>query len=411
MRSVAFVLFLSTLGACNASPDVGATGDSQVSVPQGVAETDTAVPERAKTTREALNQRDFVRLAKLMQTEPDTYRMFRQKYSFMGRDSTEIDPNVSRPPKLCTDDTRATLQNGAVDAVLKAAQSHRIIIINEDHSSPQNRAFIRRLLPSLRRMGFTHYAAETFYPADDDSDFDHDKWQQAVMDRGYLPPENGYYTEDPVFAQTVVDALSLGLKPVSYESVVHAPEGATPEERVALRESEQARQLWERVLSDPNAKVLIHVGHSHARETPDSFGHVWMAQLLNETYGLDPFTVSQTHCTDRQGDGWRYAVPDADSGFDLHVYPRPEILVNGRQRWLAGSDRVQVSSTRFIPNDVRDLWVVIEATDPDAPDLLIDRALVRPNETVDLILPRRPVRVTTYGERRTVLAQADVMPN
>ena len=49
---------------------------------------------------------------------------------------------------------------------------------------------------------------------------------------------------------------------------------------------------------DPDAKVFIHVGHSHVAERPipDENGMRWMAARLKEATGIDPLTISLTDC-------------------------------------------------------------------------------------------------------------------
>ncbi|GLQ20542.1 hypothetical protein ACFFUB_00655 [Algimonas porphyrae] len=416
IASLPIIVAIGALTACSdlsppemTSAELTPTAGASETPPADLAAAAKDIP-LADTVMDALKLRDFARMAFLMETEPDEYGMRRQFYPYLGRAAAEIDPEAFGTPPRCSPARLAQLQDGAVEAILAAAEDHRVIIVNEDHSRPQHRAFIGRLLPGLAERGFTHYAAETFSLRNHDGLRDHAAWQSAVAARGYLLPDDGNYTQDPVFAQTVRDALSLGLTPVAYETERFAPQGATMAEQVALRETEQARNLWDRVLSDPDARVLIHVGFSHARKTPDAQGNIWMAQRLVESYGVDPFTINQTGCTDAEAsDGWRYATSaDPADGFDMHVHSMPERIVNGRQGWLAGPDRVRVSAQGFIPDTARERMAVIEVRDVKQPDLMLDRALVRPGETVDLMLPYGPVMVTTYGERRTVLAETRV---
>lgn len=418
----AFVLTLpiiiatGALSACSdavsADAERSETTASEADIPRSETPSERPsekTPERplAETVMDALNAGDFARMAGLMETEPDEYGMRQQFYPYLGRDAAEIDPDAFSAPPPCPSSRLVELQDGAVAAIIDAARDHRVIIVNEDHSRPQHRAFIGRLLPGLAELGFTHYAAETFALRGPDGLRDHAAWQADVIARGYLLPGDGNYTRDPVFAQTVREALTLWFVPIAYETERFAPQGASMEERIALRETEQARNLWDRVLSDPDARVLIHVGFSHARETPDAQGNVWMAQLLFETYGINPFTINQTGCTDIDGlNGWRYtASTDSADGFDMKVHSVPERVVNGRQSWLARSDRVRIRAQDFIPQTARDQLSVIEVRDVKHSDLLWDRVLVRPGEAVDLIVPYGDVTITTYGEGRTVLAE------
>ena len=96
---------------------------------------------------------------------------------------TALLPEEMRNRYACRSGDDAT----AMDEILTKAANHTLVIINEDHAKPRHRLFIRNLALRLRRLGFTHYAAETF--------------STSIVDgTGYPQLGEGLYTSEPMFA-------------------------------------------------------------------------------------------------------------------------------------------------------------------------------------------------------------------
>ena len=94
----------------------------------------------------------------------------------------------------------------AFEPILEAADEHQVLMINEEHRTPVHRAFTHRLLPALRAKGFRYLALEAL--AEDAA---------ALRTRGHPVHDTGIYTNDPVFADLIRDALKLGFEVVPYD--------------------------------------------------------------------------------------------------------------------------------------------------------------------------------------------------
>lgn len=307
----------------------------------------------------------------------------------------------------------------AISAIVKEARAHRIVIINEAHDVSLHRNFSKRLALALRKVGFRYLALETLvnfaYPADD------------VVRRGYPLRRDGYYLNDPVFADFLRTALRAGYRLIRYEKNWRNPSSdppvevcdkqageswvtAAPEPEAAAligREKQQACNIFQRVfVHDPGARVLIHVGYGHLYEEPEEDdGHPWgmMAAYLKAYTGFDPLTIDQTHGTLRKSipdtvlapsyvpfllalhdryrirkpsvfthpDGSFIVDPTLEGKVDMTVFHEPERLVEGRPHWWAEDpDRFAVSY--HLPSDLAaaESPFVLEAVDPkegDAP--------------------------------------------
>ncbi len=242
----------------------------------------------------------------------------------------------------------------AVERILELARSRRIVIVNEAHHVALHRAFTHQLLAGLREQGYQYFAAETFNP-----------FTKKLAERGYPVRDSGYYSCEPFFGDLIRTTLRLGFKPVAYETLNHAVEGDGVD-RINAREADQCAHLMERIFAkDPEAKVLIHVGYSHATEDSrtleDGRELAWMAARLAKATGLDPLTIDQTELTERgtreaSSNIWQMLTPDGfvleepvvfetDEGqfrvtgdwagkVDLQVLHPPVNLVDGRPDWV-----------------------------------------------------------------------------
>ena len=229
----------------------------------------------------------------------------------------------------------------AVDAVAELAKGHQAIFLNEDHNFAITRTLTVQLLAKLRAEGYDTFAAETLY-ADD----------KNLAKRGYATADTGFYTEEPIYAEMVRTALSLGYKVIAYEDESPAVGDA--------RERNQARNLYQRSFaSDPHTRLVVHAGFMHIQKAGKYFDGVAMAQHFIKLSGITPITVEQTVLVPHQdvaGDHpvYRQIVasvpferpivfrhksgalwslrPDA---FDVSVVFPPEIIVRGRPTWAS----------------------------------------------------------------------------
>ena len=315
----------------------------------------------------------------------------------------------------------------AIAAIVARAKLTRLVILDEDHLSPRDRAFGLEVARALRPLGYRVLAAEAL-TRDNDDEISRGKMEQLSKD-GYVRQSNGYYLNDPVFADFLRQALRLGYRPVSYESAGFTEE-TTDEARSNRREQEQAENIVRRALgSDQSAKVLIYGGRHHAAKAPIDDPKVkerlWMAERLKHLTGIEPLVVDQVELGETPADR-----PDADlyatasrkaktesvvlmngsrplvvgllaGGVDLQVVHPPLKRTAGRPAWLTGMGR----SPSHIPpallprEGTRLIQAFLAEEGTDA--IPIDQVLVIAGRaTPKLMLPQRPVRYAYQDDPR-----------
>lgn len=200
--------------------------------------------------------------------------------SFMGRpnDALLYFPSVTLPPKSLPDPEHFK----AVDArewVIAKASNYGIVMINEAHHLPQTRLLTLSLLKPLRSAGFRYLALETLVNNG-----------KNPIPAGYPEVDSGGYTNEPVMAELVREAIRLGYTLVPYE--------ATDEEaaQVATRERAQARNLEKFLSNHPGAKLLVHAGYAHIAKTDavTIAGARTMATYLTMDTNASVLSVDQT---------------------------------------------------------------------------------------------------------------------
>jgi len=288
------------------------------------------------------------------------------------------------------------------EAIVQRARATRIVIVNESHERSEHRGFTADLAARLRPLGYDTLAMETLMNS------------QAGVPEQYRPPfvtqpqlpylsdEDGHYLSEAGFGRLGRRAKALGYRLLAYElSDYSGDEKLTQEQRIAKREEAQASSLAAFVRAHPTAKLLVHVGYSHAGEVPTASGEQWMAARLKAKTGIDPLTISQTTCRG-SGEAMRLVALPADEPrgtFDLVVDHPTARFVRGRPAWRQRSgDRVVAIPAALRP---RGGWRVIEARPVGEPatSVPIDRVAVRESDAVALMLP--PGR---YAERAIVVA-------
>jgi hypothetical protein len=302
----------------------------------------------------------------------------------------------------------------AIEAIVERARDSQIVIVNEAHHVPRHRAFIRELARRLRNEGFEYYAAEAFSPA------------AVRAGRGYPVRSTGFYIMEPVFGELVREVLHLGYRPVAYEPVSLPPLGDQTAQ-INAREAGQCRNLVGRIFRDhPRARALIHVGYSHARETPQELAgggeRLWMAARLARETGIDPLTIDQTTQTERSesrlaSPEWRAArargwldrpvlllsrggkplvTGEYAGAVDLQVFHPPTRLVRGRPDWLAGPSGRRPAEIPAEIDAKRGPILVQAFFDAEGDDAVpADQVVLRPGEA-------RPVLVLRPGRYRIV---------
>ena len=200
----------------------------------------------------------------------------------------------------------------AAETIVAAADSARVIFINEAHHVPQTRLLTLALLEPLRAKGFTYLAAETLSPFD-----------SSLNARDFPVRSSGYYSKEPLFGEVLREARRLGYTLVPYEAMSARSQDA--------RETGQATNLRDRIFREhPDARVLVHAGYSHINESGVLAGAKPMAVRFREVTGIDPLTVDQTIMREHSTRAKEH--PAYRSVVDRAAQTRPFVLIeaNGR---------------------------------------------------------------------------------
>ena len=185
---------------------------------------------------------------------------------------------VSAVENLVLPTTTEWQATDAADAIAKLAADRHIVLINEAHHNAHTRQLTLALLPRLRAMGFTYFAAEALGDKD-----------PGLMQRGYPIKESGSeYLREPLYGEIVREAIRLGFIIVPYDDAI--------DDTVAAREAGQANNLYQRVFTkDPQARLFVHCGYAHIDKAKGRLGSAEpMAMRLQQLTRLDPLSIDQT---------------------------------------------------------------------------------------------------------------------
>jgi hypothetical protein len=159
------------------------------------------------------------------------------------------------------------------------AKTRRVIMINEAFAKPLHRAFTLSLLADLYRMGFHYLALEML------NNFSDKSLSRVTM-------HTGYYACEPVAAELIRTAISLGYTLVPYEDTaagIHTP---------TQRDSIQAENIYAVLKQDTAAKILVHASFTNISKKPGPNGFIPMALAFRNISGIDPLTIDQTDMTE-----------------------------------------------------------------------------------------------------------------
>ncbi|WP_108867746.1 hypothetical protein [Aquimarina aquimarini] len=177
--------------------------------------------------------------------------------------------------KKITEDVLATISNhpnkkGVLPQIKNVSKHKKVVMLNENHWSPNHRIFAHSLLPILKENGFNYLAIEAV-----------NKDQDSILnERGIPAKSTGYYTREPYFGIFIRKALALGYHIVGYDDDVSNN-----------REKAQAENLIKIIDKDPDAKIFVYAGIDHILE----YNPVkkMMAGYFKELSGINPLTIDQ----------------------------------------------------------------------------------------------------------------------
>lgn len=318
----------------------------------------------------------------------------------------------SVPDAVAVTRVRGAVVRPAIAEIVRRARRTSIVILNEAHYSPRDRAFALEVARALRPLGYRYLAAETF----------NQSWEggpspaiaRLVADR-VVTRSTGYYVLDPVFAGYVNEALRLGYEPVAYESTQAQNARGTG---MQPREDGQAENLQAFLRQHPGAKILVHVGHGHVNEVPqrneDGSQTFMMAARLKQLTGIDPLTIDQITLSDLQPamrdafplaaaklrgragvlfEGDRPSLLGKTAGTDLQVVHPARAYRYGRPTWLAAlGGRPVAVPTALLPRTGERLIQAFDASSP-ADAVPLDQVLVTAGKPVPKLMLPRGVRV------------------
>jgi hypothetical protein len=299
----------------------------------------------------------------------------------------------------------------ALSPIRAEARKTRIVILNEAHHSPRDRAFALEVARTLRPLGYTILAAETLVNADSETES-----PIAQLERdGYPRLHTGFYLHDPVFADFIRQALALGFRPRAYEQ---KRSQSSPGGGMVEREQAQAGNIAGILAANPGAKIFLYVGFSHVMEAPvdGDRKNEWMAARLKKMTGVDPLTIDQANLGEASGNRWgreahalvapriRKAsvlqlggayvkVGEHAHAVDLQVFHPGTRFVHGRPSWLGQMGRTERPvPPDLLPSKGRRLVQAFLADEGEGA-IPIDQVLVEAGKPVpSLMLPKRPVR-------------------
>lgn len=278
--------------------------DLQVNPPEPV--TIKTTDEVITFTSEQLAYRERAFLKSVLGLEEEAQREFdagRNNDRKLNRKS-----NLPAPMQINLDELT---QFDAISQIVTLSKHHQVVMINEAHHISLHRHFASKLASALRKAGFTHLAAETFYNA------------ELIEQLNYPTAGTGFYLRDPEFGQFIRSALSEGYQLVKYE--------ASGKDR----EQEQAENLAAFLKTKPDAKLLVFAGYAHIRETAPPNKSQWMAYKFKKLTGIDPLTIDQVGGTANYEDAltdpvYKTIEPKLNHSSSVFAYPNKGWLVSSK---------------------------------------------------------------------------------
>jgi hypothetical protein len=303
-----------------------------------------------------------------------------QAYAMLGRE--DLADQRKEPLSRCV-----VAEGDPVEVIAARAATAQVVMINEAHDAPRDRAFIEKVAKALAPLGYTTFAAETLIDG-------------AVEPTARYPKlAMGSYSPEPAFGQLLRTVMQLNYRLVAYEHVANVRPDAHFADVINARDAGQASNLINRTVRDNRSlKVLVHVGYSHNSETvqrADRRELRWLALRFKEITGIDPLTIDQTS----YGAETTGICETADGGAalpgdrDIYIAHPPLTFERSRPTWrlAAGQRFADIPQTLRQPG----ARTIVEARYASEPDdaVPVDRILIDPGESIPLLLSPGRYRV------------------
>ena len=264
---------------------------------------------------------------------------------------------------ISSEDTAAFLSKyKAVDAteyIINRAKNKKVVMFNEAHNMPQQRAYFITLLQKLYDSGFRYLGMEAL------------GYDSLLNQRAYPILGTGWLLTEPVMGNICREAIKIGFHVFSYEIddneavVPYNPEYAFSTQlcQGLEREIRQAFNIMKIFKADSTAKIVLWAGYGHITREWDGYmmaSYVW--RFLGRGSQNQPLSIDQTRMVERSDTSIenRYFLlanvnkptvfvdkknnsfttaynPDA---IDIQIFHPRSKYIAGRPDWLYQLDRI-----------------------------------------------------------------------
>lgn len=318
-----------------------------------------------------------------------------QSLSMVGREDLANLRPQSYSRKICQPLMKGGVTVEPVAYIAERAAGARVTMINEAHDMPQTRALIMKVAAVLRGEGYAGYGAETF------------NMQIGSYEPDWPQIEDGWYSREPIYGRLIRQLRRQKYRLLNYEFIPLADSKGSFAQQADEREMGEASNLMmqqtglQRSLGD-GVKILVHVGYGHLTEKAAEGHAVQMGQRFKEASGIDPLTIDQTvffSPTDS------YVVCDPDAlglkapGADIYLgMPKLRFERSRPTYRLALGDRFVDIPAKLLRTDQVAVYDARPVGEP-LNSVPMDRVLLRPGETLPLLLPAGRYDVSIWTEK------------
>ena len=204
-----------------------------------------------------------------------------------------------KPEHLSSEDTAAFLSNykanDATEYIINRAKNKKIVMFNEAHNMPQQRAYFITLLQKLYDSGYRYLGMEAL------------GYDSLLNQRAYPILGTGWLLTEPVMGNIIREAKKIGFTVFSYEIddneavVPYNPKYKSSQLCQGLeREIRQAFNVMKIFKADSTAKVVLWAGYGHITREWDGYmmaSYVW--RFLGAGFQNRPLSIDQTQMDEK----------------------------------------------------------------------------------------------------------------